>query len=204
MGCKVISIARALGANAEEIGREVAQAMNFRYVDDEIVVRAAEKAGVSPETIQRAEHTPGLIERILQNLGNTPIEAGAFVPPPVETSAVYESLIEQVVREVASAGDVVIVAHGASIPLAGSPGLLRVFVSAPPDLRASRLAAASKMDDAWAKKAVATSDKQRAAYLQRFYGVQKEQPTHYDIVLNTEHIAAGLGADLITAVAKRM
>ena len=40
-GCRVITIAFADGAHAPEIGRQVALDLGFRYVDDQIIERAA-------------------------------------------------------------------------------------------------------------------------------------------------------------------
>lgn len=65
MACRVICISRFLGAGGEEIGRSFAGKLGFRYVDDEIIARAAERAGVDPETVEQVEHTPGLALRIL-------------------------------------------------------------------------------------------------------------------------------------------
>ncbi len=199
MACRVISISRTLGAGAEEIGRKVADDLGFRYVDNEIIDWAADKAGVSRETIERVERTPRLIDRILQHLGNAPLEHGVY-PLPI-TSHIYESLIEQVIRETALNGNVVIVAHGASIPLAGMAGLLRVLVTAPPPIRAHRIAGRAEIGIRKAQKAIEDSDRERGDYLQRLYGVRHEQPTHYDLVLNTEHLSVSDVARLIASAA---
>src|SRR3989304_5304888 len=127
MTCRVITIARSLGAGGEEIARSVAGELGFRYLDEEIVRRAAEKAGVSSETVAQAEHTPGLVIRILDTRGRLPVVplVGPVVPaaydPPLGLSA-YENLIVEVIRETAAQGKVVIVAHGAGIHLAGLSG----------------------------------------------------------------------------------
>lgn len=198
---RVIAISRALGAGGEEIGRMVAKDLGLRYADEEIIVAAAEKAGVSPEAIAKAESTGGLIERILEGMARTPpVTEGFAVPPIVEDpSSAYETLIEQVVRETAAAGEVVIVGHGASIPLAGTPGLLRVLITAPVASRSARLARAQGMDEGKAQKAIKHSDGQRRAYLKRFYGVGEESPDHYDIVLNTETVTLEGAARAIIA-----
>ncbi len=72
MACRVICISRSLGAGGEEIGRTVAREMGFRYADEEIITRAAEKAGVSVDTVAQVEHTPSLIARILESMARTP------------------------------------------------------------------------------------------------------------------------------------
>jgi len=202
MGCKVISISRALAAGGEEIGRDVASRLGFRFVDDEIVAHAAQQAGVSPETIEKVERTPPLIDRILKYIGTVPVDSGAFVPAPSQHSPAFEAFIEQVIRQTAAQGDVVIVAHAASIPLAGTTGLLRVLITGSPEARGSRLAASLSTDESKAKKAISDSDRERRDYLQRFYNVREEQPTHYDIVLNTDVLSFSTAADLIVAAAQ--
>jgi hypothetical protein len=105
MSCRVICISRSLGAGGEEIGRMVAKELAFRYADEEIIIKAAEKAGVSPETVAQAEHTPSLITRILESMARTPPTAegwsGAAILPS-NTTLDYGSLIEKVVRETAN------------------------------------------------------------------------------------------------------
>ncbi len=202
MHCKVISISRSLSAGGEKVGRDVADRLGFRFVDEEIVARAAEKAGVSPDTIEKVERTPPLIQRILQYMGSMPVEPGAYLPVPAHVSPAYEALIEQVIRETASQGNVVIVAHGASIPLAGTAALLRVLVTGSPEARAARLAASAGLGKRKAKKAIEDSDRERREYLQRFYNIRAELPTHYDLVLNTDVLSFGTAAELIAAAAK--
>jgi cytidylate kinase len=202
MNCKVISISRALGAGGEEIGRDVAARLGFRFVDEEIVAGAAQKAGVSPEKIEKAERTPPLVERILQFMGTTAVEPAGYVPAPAHMSPAYEALIEQVIRETAAQGNVVIVAHGASIPLAGQSGILRVLVTGSPDSRVARLSKSGTNEDRKARKAIDDSDRERREYLQRFYNIRAELPTHYDIVLNTDVLPLSSAADIITTAAK--
>jgi cytidylate kinase len=201
MDIKVISISRTIGAGAEEIGRLVATDLKFRYVDNEIIDWAAQKAGVSREVIERVERTPPLIDRILQHLGNAPVEAGSYMPA-FTASETYEGLIERVIRETATAGDVVIVAHGASIPLAGMPRALRVLVSASPEVRAKRIADGADIGIRRAEKAVRDSDRERASFLLRLYNVRHELPIHYDLVINTDHFTGSAAAALILKAAK--
>jgi len=183
----------------------VARELRFRYADEEIIVRAAERAGVSPEAVAQAERAPGLVMRILEAMGRSPVELeglSSYAFLQSHDSASYEQLIEEVIRETAKAGQVVIVAHGASVPLAGSSGLLRVLVTASPAVRAERLAREAELDERKARKAVEESDRQRRQYLRRFYGVARELPTHYDLVVNTDVLTVQLAARLIVDTAR--
>jgi cytidylate kinase len=203
MECSVIAISRTLGAGAEDIAQTVAEKLGFRYVNNQIIYWAAERAGVSPAAIEKTEHTPPLIERILQFIGTTNVEAGhaAYVAPTPEPSVAYERFIERVLRETAIAGNVVIVAHGASVPLAGMPGLLRVFITASPDLRAERLAQEAGIKESEATKMIDRSDRERREFLQRFYEVKEELPTRYDLVINRDNLSSDTAVALIVKAA---
>ncbi len=200
-----MTIARSLGAGGEEVGRAVAKELGFRYANEEIIVRAAEAAGVSPEVVAQVEATPGLIARILESMARAPAVPEAWSGYPamdVHEAQRYEGLIEGVIRETAAQGNVVIVAHGGSIPLAGTAGLLRVLVTAPPDVRAKRLAQRANLSEQEAQKAVRDSDGQRREFLRRFYEVKEELPTHYDLVVNTDVLSAEQAVRLIVTAAK--
>jgi cytidylate kinase len=96
---------------------------------------------------------------------------------------------------------VVIVAHAASYALTGRDGVLRVLVTATDTTRAARIAESEEIDAKKAGKRLSDSDKGRAVYLQRFYGVKKEQPTDYDLVVNTDRLTPDEAAATIVAAA---
>ena len=203
----VVTIARTLGAGGEDVGRAVAGELGFTYADDEIISAAAERAGVSTATIEKAEQRPSLIARILDSMGSVPIDPSvyygqALAVPATAAPAGYDELIRDVIVGTANRGKVVIVAHGSGICLAGVPGVLRVLVTGSPETRAARVASATGADAERAKKAVADSDNQRQDFLKRFYNVKQELPTHYDVVLNTDVLAVADAATLVLAAAR--
>ena len=213
----VICIARSLGAGGEEAGRAVAEKLGYRYVDDEIIDRAAERAGVSRDTITKAERPPGLLSRIVDGLGASAANeatlaflagSSAYVPvqrewsPQAELS--YEELIQQVIIEVANQHKAVIMAHGAAVCLRGRAEALRVLVTAPPETRAQRLEQQGGIAKRAAEKAVSSSDRARRDYLWRFYAVRQESPMYYDLTLNTDALSPGDVATIIIEAAARL
>jgi cytidylate kinase len=201
----VIAVSRALGAGGEELGRELAEELGLRYVDNEIIITAAERAEVTPKEMERVEARKGLVERILANLatsGATSFDAGFAMPPAQAVSPNYERTIVEVVRETGSQGSAVIVAHGASMALAGRPGLLRVLVTAPAEVRAERIAEDKGIDQAAAMKEIRDSDKARDQFFKRFYNIDREDPTHYDLVINSEIIDLDKAAEMIMTLAR--
>jgi cytidylate kinase len=196
----LVCISRAAGAAGEEVGRLVAERLGVRYVDEEIILQAAAKAGLDPETVADEERRKPLFTGLLGYLA-----AGAdptIIPLDTESvpSESVRALIRDAIEEVGAAGGAVIVAHAASYALGGhEPRPLRVLITAPPGVRAARIAAADGLGEREAAKAVGRSDADRADYLKRFYGVSQELPVHYDLVVNTEALSIDRAAALIEA-----
>lgn len=202
---RVICISRSLGAGGEAIGLAVSKEIGYRYIDDEIIVRAAEKAKITPGEMAKAERPPGLIERLLESIGKTsanPEGWGSYASLAAEAATSSEALIELAVRETAREGNVVIVAHGASVALGQADNALRVLITGSPDVRAGRLQEAKDIGLPTARKEVDRSDKDRKAYLGRFYGVSEELPIHYDVVLNTDSLGMDTAVGLLVAAAE--
>jgi len=164
----------------------VAEALGFRYVDEQIVLAAAEKEGLDPERLARVEHGRRGLSRLEVDI----VTGGAL-------DEIQRSLIRAAVQEAAAAGNVVIVAHAASIALAGDEGVLRVLVTASPEIRAGRLVQTEQVDEREAAKRVNRSDKERAAYIKRFYGVDRELPSHYDLVVSTDRLSSSDACKLV-------
>jgi len=199
MGAEVVTIAMTTGARAEQIGHLVAEHLGFRYVNDAIIDRAAEHAGVSRQAVAEVEHSPTLISRIMNSLaaGMSAEWAGrSLTPDDIDLSASYRRLIQDVIREIASQRRAVILAHGASILLATTPGVLRVLVTASPATRATRLATERGRDERQATREIQTADRERRAFFKRFYDLDQELETHYDLVTPTEVLSPQAAARL--------
>jgi hypothetical protein len=182
----------------------VAAALGFRFVDEEIIFKAADLAGVEPERVAAAEQKPPLLERVLGILSSVePLVRSS--PGPGRSSAAssdeLRDMIRAAIHEVGKLGNVVIVAHGASMALAGTPGVLRVLVTAPEEVRIDRHAERRMLTRVDASESVTSSDDARRDYFQSFYKIEDESPTRYDLVLNTELLSAELATRLIVAAA---
>jgi cytidylate kinase-like protein len=200
MARRVICISRARGALGEQVGQAVAQRLGLRIVDEEIVADAAAKEDVDPDLVADAEQRKSLVHRILMGLAASGAEA--YVAP-VQSEILererYRELIREAIVQTAAEGDVVIVAHAASYPLAGEEGVLRVLVTGSPEVRARRLSEEEGVDEEEGEKIRKRSDGNRADYLRRFYDVDEELPTHYDVVVNTDELTPEQAAAAVAA-----
>jgi len=184
----VVCISHTDGAEGRAVGEAVAGLLGFRFADEAIVVDAARAEGLLPESVSFAERR----------------EAGRSVEVDfgrIERTENLRDLITAAVVRTAEEGEVVIVSHAASYPLAKRPGVLRVLVVASEATRQERVAEFDGVDAKEARKRLSESDKGRAAYLERFYGVKREQPTDYDLVVNTDRMNVAEAAQVIAAAA---
>jgi cytidylate kinase len=197
MRTRVVGISHTVGAGGEEVGRAVAERLGFRFVDEEIITAAADKAGVEPEELADAERRKGFLVRFIDSLG---MSAGAgsvgYIPDLGELgrSEDFRALIREAIQETAERGDVVIASHAASLALAGRDDLLRVLVTASPETRTKRLADAGESDP---QGVVKEQDAARADYLRRFHRIDRELSTHYDLVVNTDTLTREQAADVV-------
>jgi CMP/dCMP kinase len=199
MGYRAVAMSQVDGSGAESIGRDVAQQLGFGYLNEAIVAQVAKDQGIDPATLTEAERRKSFSARVLEMAAR-----GAYHAPRADSS-LYQFdetdmrlwLIRDAVRDAADRGSVVLVAHAACYACADRSDVLRVWVTAPPSTRASRVASALGLSDKEAAKAVRQSDAARASYLKRVYDIEEESNTDYDVVINTERLTTDAAAGLI-------
>jgi cytidylate kinase len=216
MGFHVVCISRTTAAGGEDVGQAVAQRLGFRYVDEQIIRRAAQQAQVEPGLVAKAEHRQPLLQRLLEKMPRgaevagivtlaTGVAVDAFVPPsaaPRADAADLRAMIQAAIHEVAGAGQAVIVAHAASMALANTEGVLRVLVTASTETRVRRVAELERLIREEAERRIATSDRERREYFQRFYKLPEEVATHYDLVINTDALTTAQAVAVVLAAAQ--
>jgi cytidylate kinase len=209
MNTRVITVARQVGAAGEEVAQVIARTTGFRYIDYQIIQEAASEAGVSPETVSEAEHTPSLLTRILESLARNPsMPVAAWADPiplsttPLYTSADYRRFVEDVVRDLAEQGSCVIVGHAAQVILRGRLDTVRVLVTGSPDFRARRIMAGMNVDEQTALKTVERTEGERLDWYKRFYETGWLTPWTYDLCINTDHLNPEQAAEVVLDFAR--
>lgn len=199
---RVVCISSEDGAGAAEAARTLAETLGFRLIDEDIVARAAIEAGVDKEFVADVERRKAILIRLLEGIGPASLATGPMVTP--ESIGVGQPAgdelresIKSVIEDTATTGNVVIVAHAASLTLAARDDVLRVLITASAQTRQRRLAASLGLDEREAARFIKRSDAGRADYIKRFYGVGSERPTHYDLVINTDKLTPDDAARLV-------
>jgi hypothetical protein len=207
----LICVSHCDGADGDDVARLVADQLGLRYVDEEIVAAAAQRAGAAPGLVADAEQRQPLLRRVLEELGATgaaAMVAAGGIPPPVLAERrpprgdELRRFITEAIEAVAAEGHVVIGAHGASFALGARGDLLRVFVTAPTSVRARRVAQQRGVEATEAEHQIRAADKARADYLRRSYDIDREGPADYDLVVNTGALSPGEAASIVAHAAR--
>jgi cytidylate kinase len=217
MTASTITFAVQLGSDGFAIARAVAERLNYHYLDWEVTSRAAAEAGVSPETIAAAEQNRSTLQSIVQSLlasSSLVSEEVSLYSGPSATdmstaigalnTGGYRNFVESVVRQLADAGEAVIVGHAGQVILRDEQHVLKVLVCGSQRRRAERLAAETSTSVESALSTVLSSDKERRAFFKKAYGVELLFPQHYDISVNTDRLSFDQVVDNIVTYAESL
>ncbi len=183
----VITLARELGSRGDDVAVAVAEALQLRLVGRELINQAARAAGV-PEVALAEIDELGLLG----------------LKPDRKALQLYRATVERVIREQAERGDVLLVGRGGQVVLAGRPGVLHVRIIAPLAARIRCVQERCHISAEAAAARVAASDRARAAFLRRHYGVRWDDPCLYDLIINMAHLTVAGAAALICQAAQQM
>ena len=206
MVASVVCISRAMYTGAETIASEVAEQLGFRYIDEEIIQRAAQKRNLTAAEMASVERRKSLLAQAIEDFGDTTSDLVAYFANNKESIRPSDELrepIRQAILETADEGRVVIVAHAASYALARRKQVLRVLITGSEFGRVNKWAPTSGgRSPREAAEAIRASDAARADYLLRFYDVKHESPDHYDVTFSIDSFQPQVIRELIVAAAK--
>jgi len=182
-----IAISRLPHSGGATLGRAVAERLDYGFFDRELLDLIAEEQGVRRRLVE------GVDEQVL-----TGIEK--FVTDAFQLRSFTESdYLRHLVRVVSSLGvrgSAVLVGRGAPQILPARRAL-RVLVVAGREHRAAKLAETEGLTPDDAVKKLAELDEKRAGFSLRQLHVRQDDPTLYDLVLNTETLGVEGGAELV-------
>jgi cytidylate kinase len=207
----IITVSRQEGSGGQEIAQELAKTLKFTYVDSQIIKLATQHLGI-PET-ELADYEGKVMPKIasLREVVTAPpdvylsevlspnrdplhlfnekkLAVAASEKAASQDKAIlqgYHTLVEQLIKDLAKNGNVVIVGRGANFILRGWKGVINVYIRAPLQNRVERYAYLNQVETDVAAEVIQKIDEQRAAFIKEYYGADWFNPDNYDLVINT-------------------
>ncbi len=177
----ILTISREYGAGGRDLGRLVAERLNYQYVDKERLFRDLDQQGRRWGQVAREldEVCPTLWERHdWQYRG-------------------YVASLEALILDYAAQDKVVLIGRGGAYLLREVPFCLKVRLIAPWKLRVERIMLRESLDRQAAERLIRQVDHDRACYLQTNYGRSGQDAADYDLVLNTGDLSYEEAARII-------
>ena len=207
MPAPLITVTRQYGSGGSAIARLVAEGLGWTVIDNEFVDEVARRAGLPPKQVAALEErTPGLLERLARALAVASPEmfvTTAGVPRAEDEEGTITRITERIIADAAADGRVILVGRGAQAILAQRPEALHLYVVASRAWRARLVVQRLGVDPAEADGLLDETDRQRDRYVKEHYGRVREDPTNYDLVINSERLTIDGAAALVMAEVRR-
>lgn len=181
----LITISQNLGSGGMTIARKVAEGLNIDLYGDSRLQAEALKLDIRSDDFGSLDKkAPGLFDRIL---GKKP--------------DVYLDLMEAVVYEASRHGQGVIIGHGSQMLLRDFGCALHVRIHASKARRIHNLMNAQNLSRESAEKLIRKSDRERNGFFNFAFQRDLNDPSLYDLIINTEKIGNDAASKFIIDLA---
>ncbi|MBI2165449.1 MAG: cytidylate kinase-like family protein [Chloroflexi bacterium] len=228
----VVTINGPVGSGAKEIGSELARLLGADYVDRLILAEAAKKMRATVAALVEKEERPITLkdrlarsfQRMLERSALTGTGADPFFGVGVDAmmtayypeaareepiasaqelnDLLFFQTVSGVIKDIAKAGNVVIVGRGSNIILRNMIQAFHVGLVADWATRVRTIQGREHLDEKAAERFVLSTEKARANFYRLFLKVELDNPKQYHMVLNTQLLDFPVAARVAAQAAK--
>src|SRR5918993_711468 len=182
----IVTISHAAFTGGSAIAEQIAAALNYRPVNREVLIEASRRYGIPEAKFEEVLETQGhWWERWLESL------------------RLYRITLQAAMCEVAKKGDLVYHGRAGQELFPGIQHVLKVLVVASMDYRIDQVKAQRGLEGENARQFLKDLDRVRSRRLRALFNIDWQDPTSYDLVLNTSKITPDMAAYLIAEAARR-
>ncbi len=196
----VICIGRRYGAAGINIGQEVAEKLGYEFYDDDLLDKAAEYGNFDAETAKQYDEKAK--KSLLFSIAGGTYAMKGMVGGMGYTMPLNDKLFisqSEIIRRAAAQNNCVIVGRCADYVLskAKDVNVIRVFVYAPLEFRAKRVADRFGLTMKQAKDKIVKTEKQRRTYYNFYTNRNWGEMENYDLCINSEKVGIENSAQVI-------
>jgi hypothetical protein len=182
----IITIEREYGCGGGEIAKKIADRLGWKLWDQLLTCEIARLADCDQADVRcREERVDPLYYRLFKSVLRGSFEGSLNVHrlKLLDADSIFR-LTERVVQKAASEGNCVIVGRGSQHFLRDRADALRIFLYAPREEKMRRLISGG-MSETEAEEAVDTVDRERGAFIEKYFHLQWPNRLRYHAMLNT-------------------
>ncbi len=183
---RIVAIEREYGSGAVAISRAIANHFGWSLHDREITQEIARRLRCDVHTVERAEEKPDpmfhrLSRIFMRGSFESSLEGGRMEILNAETLI---QLFDSIIGELANKGNCVIVGRAAPWFLRERKDTFRVFLYASPEEKVRRTVATG-VNEQEAERLVECVDRERAAFIRKYYNHEWPSRPAYHLMINT-------------------
>lgn len=207
----VITVSRELGSGGRTIGRLLAQKLNVRYSDKELIHGLQQKFNLTTSGIENLKgQKKNWFNDFIQLVAPAPdasmfVEAGSqYIKEfraDLTTDDIHEAEVE-IIKAIAEEGSCVIAGRSAFFVLKDHPNKVDVFITASMEHRIARVMRKQNLTREQAVEVIERVDKMRDNYIKRYTSKSRYDVRNYHLVINVDDLTEEDAADLILAYIK--
>lgn len=184
---RVLTIEREYGSGGAEIARKAAERLGWKLWDQSLTNEIARLLECDCRVVEeRAEKKDPLFHRLMMAFMRGSHEGSQNAPRlKMADAECIRQATEQVVKNAGQCGGCVLVGRGSAYYLQNRTDAFHVFIYAPLEDKIRRLRAEGKTD-AEARKFAETVDRDRAAFIKQYFGVEWPDRHVFNLMVNSK------------------
>ena len=206
----VITISREVGSGGHTVGRILAEKLNVRYCDKQLLESLEKQFGLSAGQIEKLKgEKKSWFADFFEKVSPMPSAAALGIKPEYSREFRVEVTSEdifkaesEILKGFAQLGPCVVAGRSGFFVLKDHPNKLDVFISASLPNRIERVMRKQNLSRESAQSVIEEIDKARENYIQRFAGVSRYDSRNYDLCINAGGHSEEELADLILSYIK--
>jgi len=184
---QTITISRECGSQGQEVAEKLSTALGFDFFHNEILeamIETSKNSKILLETLD--ERSMNIVDDIVSAL----VHEHHLWPDE------YSKLLLKILNTIGKHGNAIILGRGANFALKKTDAL-KVRIVAPSAQRRKYIQKTRDMNVDDAQKLMVSTDANRTAFVKRYFNSDAEEPSNYDIVLNTGTLSVDKAVDII-------
>ena len=195
----IITIGRQFGSAGHEIGQKVAEHFGIKFVDKELLTRAAKESGFCEEMIQNHDERPtnSFLYNLVMDTYSFGYNSSSFVDMPISHKVFLAQF--DAIKKLADEGPCVIVGRCSDYALAEYKNVINLFIYADDEFKVDYIMKKDESikSETKARELYQKKDKQRQSYYNYYSSKKWGRADTYDLCINSSILGIDGTVDLI-------
>jgi cytidylate kinase len=205
-----VTVSAAYGAGGSQVARGLSERLGFRLLDRAISSQVAQRLNVSVDEAEEGSQRRGFVGKFFGPLaamsgGVVSSDEWAAIDAALiaDNQQVFRLSAERIMRDALPEGAVILGRAGAAA-LHGTPGVLTVRLFGPRDRRIAHAAEIEGVSVETAAARLPQVDKARAHYVRRLYRCDVDDPSLFDLQIDSTLVATDACVEIIALAFRSM